>query len=196
MFGVFAKPVKGRSSVDGTDARFMEIYESFYGYVYAFCRRRVGAERVDDAVAETFLVAWRRIGEVPAGEAALRWLYTVAYRVVGHQWRHSARQRQLSKKLASIAATAATPPDDFVVVSDESARVLEAASMLRRQDRELLMMAIWDELSYADIAVLLQIEQSAVKQRVYDAKKRLTKEFNRLEKRRVQTPAAEKGGAV
>ena len=179
-----------------TDARFVEIYESFYGYVYAFCRRRVGAERVDDAVAETFLVAWRRIGDVPDGDGALRWLYAVAYRVVGHQWRRSTRHQKLSKRLAAIAATEVTPPDDFVVVSDESARVLEAASRLRRSDRELLIMAFWDELSHADIATILKIEHSAVKQRVYDAKKRLTREFNRLQGRRVHTPAAEKGGAV
>jgi RNA polymerase sigma factor (sigma-70 family) len=178
------------------DGRFVEIYESFYGFVYAFCRRRVEQSRVEDVVAETFLVAWRRIDEIPDGEDALRWLYAVAYRVVGHQWRGSARQRKLGKKLAVIAVEAATPPDQFVVVSDEAARVLQAASRLKRSDRELLIMAIWDELSYADIASILNIKTSAVKQRVYEARKRLTKEYNRLEKRQISTPTAQKGGAM
>ena len=186
--------LEGNSGLTSRDARFVEIYESFYGHVYAFCRRRVGTDRVDDVVAETFLVAWKRISHVPEGTDALRWLYAVAYRVVGHQWRRSARRRALGRRLASIAVAEIGPPEDFVVVSEDSAQVLDAASRLKPSDRELLTMALWDELSYRDIASILEISASAVKQRVYEAKRRLTREFNRLERGRVHTPAAEKGG--
>ena len=49
------------------DAKFVSVYETYYRNVYAYCRRRTGPDRVDDAVAEVFLIAWRRIGELPDG---------------------------------------------------------------------------------------------------------------------------------
>ena len=69
------------------DAAFVELYDRYYRPVRHFCRRRLAEDLVDDAVAETFLTAWRRLDEVPPAEHALVWLNGVAYRVVGHQWR-------------------------------------------------------------------------------------------------------------
>ena len=74
------------------DTRFVEVYESFFRLVYGYCLRRTSPDKVDDAVAETFLVAWRRIGDVPIGDAALPWLYGVAYRVLSTQWRARSRR--------------------------------------------------------------------------------------------------------
>ncbi|HUG31632.1 MAG TPA: hypothetical protein VMM14_01965 [Acidimicrobiia bacterium] len=39
------------------DTRFVEIYEMSYRHVYGYCRRRTSADRVDDAVADTYLTA-------------------------------------------------------------------------------------------------------------------------------------------
>ncbi len=54
------------------DARFVELYESYHRQVYVYCRRRVSADQVDDAVAETFLVGWKKIDEVPGSAETLR----------------------------------------------------------------------------------------------------------------------------
>jgi DNA-directed RNA polymerase specialized sigma24 family protein len=81
------------------DARFDELYRLYYRPVRDYCRRRVASDLVDDAVAETFLTAWRRLAEVPDGEKALMWSYGVAFRVVGHQWRSTARRRRLEVRL-------------------------------------------------------------------------------------------------
>ena len=69
------------------EARFTQLYARFYSPIRAYCNRRVLSEAGDDAVAEVFLTMWRRFDEVPEGDAALVWLYGVAYRVIGHQWR-------------------------------------------------------------------------------------------------------------
>ena len=57
------------------------------------------------------------------------------------------------------------------------------------------MLSIWEDLSHSEIAVVLNISVDAVKQRLSRAKKNMTREYNRLEKRRFRTPAAQKGGA-
>ncbi len=176
------------------DVRFVEIYESFYRQVYAYCRRRTPTDRVDDAVSETFLVAWRRIDDVPGGGEALPWLYRVAYRVNGHQWRGASRRRQLEKRLAAVGVDSVSPSEDYVVSRHESNQVLEAAARLSAADQEILRLAIWEELSHADSAVVLDVNVGAVKQRLSRARENLTREYNRLENRRTKSPVAQRGG--
>ena len=66
---------------EGTD-RFRQIYEAHYGAVSAYARRRLpDGDLAQDAVSETFLVAWRRLADVPTGPDTLPWLYGVARRV-------------------------------------------------------------------------------------------------------------------
>jgi RNA polymerase sigma-70 factor (ECF subfamily) len=185
--------------VDGEDrasaeVRFEALYEMYFASVSAYCRRRVLAERVDDVVAETFLTAWRRIDEVPAGERALFWLYGVAYRVVGRQWRSGSRRRRLEARLAAVPATAMSTPEDDALHGDEVRRVLEASARLNDRDSEILRLLSWEQLSRVEIADVLGIAPNAVSQRVHRARANLTKEYNRLERRSDRTPAAWKGG--
>ena len=177
------------------DAKFVSVYETYYRHVYAYCRRRTGPDRVDDAVAEVFLIAWRRIVELPDGEACLPWLYRVAYRVVGHQFRAASRRNQLTRKLAAIGVEATTPTDDYLVQRQESRQVIDALDRLRIPDQEILKLSIWEELPHPEIADILDISVDAAKQRLSRARKRLAREYHRLEKRHVKSPAAQKGGA-
>ena len=71
------------------EARFTQLYRRHHTAIHDYCKRRVPDEMVDDVVAEVFLTAWRRLDEVPDGDATGLWLFRVAYRVVGHQWRGS-----------------------------------------------------------------------------------------------------------
>src|SRR5262245_26520393 len=120
-----AEVAKPASSADET--LFAALYERHYRSIRDFCRRRLTPDLVDDAVAETFLTAWRRLDDVPDGDAALTWLYGVAYRVVGHQWRSSARRRRLETRLLSTVRRPAPAADEHVIESDEHRMVINAA---------------------------------------------------------------------
>ena len=178
------------------DARFSELYERSAQPVRDFCRRRLTSDLVDDAVAETFLTAWRRLDDVPSGDAALVWLYRVAYRVIGHQWRTTARRRRLEAKLRSMVRPAASAADESMMDRAEHALVLAAAERLRPVDAEVLRLATWEQLSIADIAVVLGIAPNAVKQRLHRARLNLGREYRRLESRMVPDPDAHRGGAA
>jgi RNA polymerase sigma-70 factor (ECF subfamily) len=56
--------------------RFQALYAGHHAAVYAYAVSRVGRQLADEVVSETFLVAWRRLADVPA--PALPWLLTVA----------------------------------------------------------------------------------------------------------------------
>lgn len=178
-----------------SDTRFIELYERFYRPVYAYCRRRTGAERADDVVADTFLIAWRKIDQVPRGSEVLPWLYGVAYRVLGHEWRGSSRRKRLDRKLGAIGREVPLVPEEVVVMNQESRQVFDALSRLNTTDQEILLLSAWEELPHADIAVTLNISIGAVSQRLLEAKKNLTKQYDRLDKKHHKTPAAKKGGA-
>ena len=180
-----------------TDAecRFTAVYEAYQPKLYAYCRRRLTSHAAEDAVAEIFLIAWRKIDELPNGKEALLWLYRVAYLTVGHQWRSRSRRNRLETKMASIRPRHGVVPEEVVLQSDQMQRVLKAASRLKPKDHEVLRLSIWEELSHADIGHVLDMSPEAVAQRFYRAKKALTKELNRSEQTRQQTLAAQEGGA-
>lgn len=150
---------------------------------------------VDDVVADTFLIAWRKIDQVPRGSEVLPWLYGVAYRVIGHQWRARSRRENLDKVLKGIGHERMEMPEELLVVREESRQVLEALSGLKSIDQEILLLSAWEELPQADIAVTLNISIGAVRQRLHEAKKNLSKQYERLDKKRNKTPAARNGGA-
>ena len=180
--------------VTDSDTRFIELYERCYRPVYAYCRRRTTVERVDDVVADTFLVAWRRIDQVPRGSEVLPWLYGVAYRVLGHEWRGTSRHRRLDRKLRALGKEAPVLPEEVVLMRQESRLVRDALSGLKPTDQEILLLTAWEELPQADIAVTLNISIGAVRQRLHEAKKNLANQYDRLDKKRNKTPAAKKGG--
>lgn len=177
------------------DTRFVEIYEMSYRHVYGYCRRRTSADRVDDAVADTYLTAWRKIDQVPRGDDCLPWLYGVAYRVLGRQYRGTSRRGRLAEKLASVGAEPVSLPEEYVVMRDEARLVVEALGNLKPTDQEILRLTTWEELSHEEAAIALGISRGATRQRLHEAKKNLTREYTRLEKKKSPVSTIEKGGA-
>ena len=175
------------------DVLFAELYRLYHRPVRDFCRRRVVNDLVDDAVAETFLTAWRRLSDIPQGSEALLWLYGVAYRVIGHQRRSSFRRRRLEDRLRSVARRSAEAADESVIDGAQYRLVLDAAARLADTDVEVLRLVAWEQLSVAEVAAVLNIEPNAVKQRLHRARRNLASEYRRLEFQ-LPTPDARKGG--
>jgi RNA polymerase sigma-70 factor (ECF subfamily) len=185
-----------QAEIDAVRAdRFDALYQRHYPPIQAYCRRRTRPERVDDAVAETFLVAWQRIDDVPDGREALLWLYRVAQHVVGHQWRSATRRSRLGTRLVSVRSAPSPGPEDRAVLDDECRLVLDAIGHLKPADSELLLLVAWEHLSNADLASVLDVGPDAVRQRLSRARKRLAHEYDRLAARSDRSPAAPEGGA-
>jgi RNA polymerase sigma-70 factor (ECF subfamily) len=131
------------AQADDDEARFVDVYRRYGRHIQAYCARRTDGAQVADAVADTFLVAWRRIDQIPEGEAALLWLYAVAYRVLSHQWRHKARSRRLIQRLQGLADVDSFSPDVVLLKGEEHREVLLAAARLRPADQEILRLTLW-----------------------------------------------------
>lgn len=159
---------------------FRQLYETHRSAVYAYCLRRTDEFSAQDAVSEVFTVVWTKIDRCPSEPVVRAWLYGIAYRVLGHQWRGRDRRRRLERRLAGDVVGVEPSPEGSIVQRAEDQMVLEAARRLRHNDQEILKLAGWEELAHSEIAAMLGISVSAVDQRFSRAKKRLAREYDKL----------------
>jgi RNA polymerase sigma-70 factor (ECF subfamily) len=146
------------------------IYAQHYARVLGYVLRRVDhPDQAADVLAETFLVAWRRLDQVPEGERARLWLYGVARRILANHRRGERRRTQLADRLraeVSAGGSIGEPPG-----AGASAAV--AFRSLRDEDRELLALRGWEGLDAGEIAVVLGCSRNAARIRLHRARRRL-----------------------
>src|SRR5712691_10317296 len=153
---------------DGRRVAFRGIYEACYRPITAYARRRVDEYDADDVVAETFLVAWRRIEDVPRGDLTLPWLYGVARRVISQGRRSGWRRDRLAARLGGLIRPeeAVTSETDRL---DERQVVHLALARLRPRDQELLRLAEWEGLAPAELAHVFHCSTNAIAIRLHRA---------------------------
>jgi RNA polymerase sigma factor (sigma-70 family) len=162
------------------ERQFRKLYRAHYHQIYAYFKRRTDIESAADATVETFMVVWRRIGDVPDGDDALPWLYGVSRRVLANQRRGLRRKIRLDHKLSGFGSEPEPSPEAIIVRGSEIQEVLDAFDRLKPSDQELLRLAEWEELPHAEIAEALGINRTAVDQRIHRALDRLEKEVRRV----------------
>lgn len=180
-----------------TDAWFDRLYERHQRHVLAYCLRRTSRADADDAVSETFAVAWRRRDDMPDAGKELPWLYGVARRVLSHQRRSTDRRRRLALRVQALQDPPPPQPDTVVVQLAEYEQVRAAVDRLRPEDREVLLLAAWEGLSHAEIGAALDCSTAAATKRLARAKERLAKQYRTMTgttNHRPPASAAEGGG--
>ena len=150
--------------------RFERLYRENFRAVLRFALARIDPERAKDVAAETFLVAWRRLDDVPA-EPRL-WLLGVARRVIAGQFRSEARRRALALRLQAMHGSTVTEADLSGPLAERD-QVLAAFAALGERDREVLRLVTWDGLSAAEAAEVLGVTRLAFAVRLHRARKRL-----------------------
>jgi RNA polymerase sigma-70 factor (ECF subfamily) len=184
------------ASRSGKDS-FERLYAVHHRTILAYCARRVSRTDAWDAASDVFLVAWRRLHEVPPIDEARAWLIGVAVHVLANQRRSESRRARLLQR-SSQNRPWAPMPDELLLRNEEDREVLEALSRLSPTYREIIQLTLWEELSPAEIAMALRISRDAVDQRYLRAKRRLARELalQPFINRPATRPAAKKGGVT
>lgn len=162
--------------VTSHESTFIALYETHYDEVHAFCARRVGWQHAGDVTAETFVVLWRRMADLPDDQPRA-WVFGIARGVIRNQWRSTVRRGRLAERVKHIRHAVVDDPGSIIIRKSVDAEVVEALGQLTKADQEILQLAAWDELSGPEIAAVLGIELAAVQQRVSRAKKRLARQI-------------------
>lgn len=163
-----------RPVTDADADRFESAFEMHQRAVLAYALRRVPTEAdAEDAVAETFAVAWRKVDHLPLEADTLPWLLAIARRIVANQRRGSGRRLRLGLRLRTEARPLAHVPTPDSPALDALERVPPA-------DRELLRLLAWEGLSQAEAGVVLGITANAVAIRLHRARHRFADELTRV----------------
>ena len=160
------------SSATEDENRFRRLYADNFPLLLAYALRRV--EQPDDAadvVGETFLIAWRRLGELPPDAEVRLWLYGVARRVLANFHRGGVRRERLGERLRQRLTTVFAV-DPGIEVPDRVV-VRQALARLSEPDREVLMLTAWEGLEPREVASVLNVSASAVRTRLSRARARL-----------------------
>jgi RNA polymerase sigma-70 factor (ECF subfamily) len=152
-------------------AAFTELYDAAYADLLRFAQRRVDATHTEDVVAEAFLVAWRRLPELPARrDDARAWLFGICRRVMLNTHRTARRQQALAVRLADPPSLVAAPADDLVSQQIDLAR---AWRLLSDVHQEALALTVLDGLTAPLAAAVLDISPVAFRLRLSRARRAL-----------------------
>ena len=177
-------------------SRFEAIWREHRHHVLAYCLRRVSSADAEDACAETFLVVWRRIDEIPPAPKTLPCLYGIARKLLSNQTRAFYRRGRLHTKLSNLGMAPAADPMLVVVQRANDKVVTDAVRRLKPVDREIVMLDVWEGLSRAEIADVMGMTRVAVDQRIHRAYQKLSRALVPVLETSLlnSPPAAEEGG--
>ena len=148
------------------DAEFQRMFTSHRDAVWVYCCRRLPRDDVQDAVAEVFLVAWRRIDQAPEGDESVLWLYGVARNIVRNFHRSAIRRQRLRIKVGAIHQPADPTPEMQVIRRAEDRELLAAVDRLKPLEQELLRLRTWEELSLDEVASVVGLTTRSVESRL------------------------------
>ena len=154
------------------EARFRAVYDACYTDLLRFVQRRSHPSHAEDVVAEVFLVAWRRLEDMPpVDDGARAWLFGVARRSLLNSQRGQDRRKALAVRIAASPPVA--PVSDDTDVVDRRLDLAAAWPRLSATDQEALALTVWDGLTAPEAAAVLQISAVAFRLRLSRARRAL-----------------------
>jgi RNA polymerase sigma factor (sigma-70 family) len=153
---------------------FIRLFWRHGSAVHSYLSRRAGHQQADDLLEEVWVRAFRSRDRYDERLPALAWLYGIARNVLlGHlRSQHSLSARDTGRRNLG-------EPDPWDVVDDRlDARrtvsgLTEALAALSDEDREVLLLVAWEQLTPAEVAVVLDIPQGTARSRLHRARAQL-----------------------
>lgn len=165
-------PETAGDEVDRPGARdsdaFLDLFWRHGPAVHAYLARRTGRQYADDLLGEVWVRAFKGRANYDARWPDARpWLYGIARNVLRAHWRHGGRP-----EFASADALASDPWPDADSRLDAAA-ALETLSQtlatLPEDEREVLLLVTWEQLTPAEAALTLGIPQGTARSRLHRA---------------------------
>ena len=161
----------------GEPGAFALVYDRHAAVLYRFLVRRVGGTAAEAVLGDVFRIAFERRGAFDQGRADARpWLYGIATNVLAKHRRAEARRLRATAELAMSRPPQSDPADRAAASLDARElwpRVADAISALPAGERDALLLLVWEELSYEEIASALGIPIGTVRSRINRARRRL-----------------------
>ncbi|HEY5266748.1 MAG TPA: sigma-70 family RNA polymerase sigma factor [Acidimicrobiales bacterium] len=150
--------------------RFEEFFRAHYERLSLYVARRVPSAGVDDVVATSLVVAWKKFATTES--PSLPWLFRIAsYEVANHRRAVRRFDGHVSLELVGDAPTL-NSTEEF-----DGFEVVAALQRLSELDREILQLIHWEGLSRNDVAEVLDVTTNAVNVRHHRALQHLSNQM-------------------
>ena len=158
--------------------RFDALFEAHRLDIASYCNWRTSSRAdAEDAVAEVFLVAWRKID---LSHRATRSGVVVRHRppVTANTRRSLHRRNALEDRISQERFVDGLESD---VLPAEENVVHEALAMLSERDREVLLLVEWEGLRPCELAEVLECQEVTARGRLHRARLRFREAFEAIE---------------
>jgi RNA polymerase sigma factor (sigma-70 family) len=167
------------------ESRFRALFSENYQQLVRYARHRgLNADEADDLVASTFEVVWRRFESLPDDDAAVLWLYGIAFNQLRNLRRSTRRRTRLAARiLPTVPIPESAEPSDI-----PSEEIRAALGSLTFDDREVILLVAAEGLSAEEVGVVLGCGSATARSRLHRARKRLA--ITLEERSQMQRPRA------
>ncbi|WP_433352660.1 RNA polymerase sigma factor [Micromonospora saelicesensis] len=162
----------------GEPGAFAELFDTYARSVYNHAFRLTADwATAEDVMAATYLQAWRSRERVTEEGGSLRpWLLGIATNEARNHARSNRRYRRVAAALLASDFTLPDHADEVAGRLDDSRRIvaaIDALARLRRPEREVLTLCLWEGLDYESAAEALGVPVGTVRSRLSRARSRL-----------------------
>ena len=151
----------------GRSEAFSELFQRYKQPLYGFFRRRLAESahaQAEELAQETFLAILRAACRYEPSALFRTYLYGIAFRIL------SAHRRKTAFRATFLGSADVEREPGRPESTDAGLQVSQAMTRLDRIDREALMLREFEQLSYAEIAELLQLPLNTVRSRLFRAR--------------------------
>jgi RNA polymerase sigma factor (sigma-70 family) len=161
--------------------RFGTIFDRHATILFRYLVRRVGVDEAEGLLGEVFRVAFEKRASYDCERPNARpWLYGIATNLLAHHRRTEARRigataRLLARRSPGDASTDWSSDQivDRLDAEELWPRVADAVAALPEGERDALLLYVWEELSYDEIALALGVPVGTVRSRLNRARENL-----------------------
>jgi RNA polymerase sigma-70 factor (ECF subfamily) len=178
---------------------FGVLFDRHFATIHRYLERRIGAESADELAGDVFRIAFEQRHRFrPLHESALPWLYGLATNLMLKRWRGERRRLRALARLDAASDRGIAFPEgteDRLDARTARAALLDALAALPQRDRDIVVLVAWEELSYSEVAVALEIPVGTVRSRLNRARRNLRELLGDIGNERVTITCKPQGDA-
>jgi RNA polymerase sigma-70 factor (ECF subfamily) len=148
------------------DAAFLDAYRDHGHAVHAVASRICGASLAIDVTQDVFLRLWLQPDKFDPQRGSLRTYLLVLTRHRAVDAVRSESALRARERIAEPSWSSTATPDDALLRRDLAVRVLAGLEQLTTEQRQAIVLAFYDGLSYHEVAALLGQPEGTIKGRI------------------------------
>ena len=158
----------------GSQRAFAAVYQQYSEGVFAYCLKILADRQLaEDVVQETFLKVQQQARSIQHSKSFRSWIFRIARNEALMQFRRTGKNSQLEAESLWDEET----PHERLVSAERSEVVNRLLDSLKHQYREVLVLLVYENMSYAEIAAVTGSTESSVKSRIFRARKAMVEKL-------------------